>query len=421
MIFFFLTSGLFLGWSLGANDAANVFGSAVGSRMITFFKAAIISSIFVIIGAVFQGEGASETLGRLGAVNALGGSFTVALSAALTVYFMTRLSIPVSTTQAIVGAIIGWNLFTGSATDFNSLTTIVTTWITGPVLGGLFAVLLYIIIRRIKKGSRIHLIRYESYIRTGLIIVGAFAAYSLGANNIANVMGVFVPAVDFHEINLGFISLDSAQQLFLLGGLAIASGIFTYSERVMKTVGRNIFELSSDAALIVVLSHSLVLFIFSSSWLSELFSGIGLPAIPLVPVSSSQVIVGAILGIGVLNNVRNINFRVLGGIASGWVTTPIIACIISFISLFFVQNVFDITVHENDDNLKGQESLIQHAHSESLHNIQSFLLIEKRNSSPPSSIFFTDICPLWNCTACFTIASPSPVPPFFLDLPSSIR
>ena len=394
MIFFFLTSGLFLGWSLGANDAANVFGSAVGSRMISFVKAAIISSIFVIIGAVFQGEGAAETLGRLGAVNALGGSFTVALSAALTVFFMTRLSIPVSTTQAIVGAIIGWNLFTRSATDLNSLTTIVTTWITGPVLGGLFAVILYILIKRIKRGAGIHLIRYESYIRTGLIIVGAFASYSLGANNIANVMGVFVPAVDFGVIDLGIIRLDGAQQLFLLGGIAIASGIFTYSERVMKTVGRNIFELSADAALIVVLSHSLVLFIFSSSRLSEFVAGLGLPAIPLVPVSSSQVIVGAILGIGILNNVRNINFRVLGGIASGWVTTPIIACIISFISLFFVQNVFDITVHENSDSLSSQESIFQYDPSVYHRNDHSFLLLEKRNSSPPSSMFLTDIRPL---------------------------
>ena len=359
MIFFFLTSGLFLGWSLGANDAANVFGSAVGSRMISFLKAAIISSIFVIIGAVFQGEGAAETLGKLGAVNALGGSFTVALSAALTVYFMTRMSIPVSTTQAIVGAIIGWNLFTGSRTDIDSLTTIVTTWISGPVLGGLFAVLLYILIRKIKRSIKIHLIRYESIIRTCLIIVGAFASYSLGANNIANVMGVFVPAVNFGNINLGFISLDSAQQLFLLGGLAIAAGIFTYSERVMKTVGSNIFELSSDAALIVVLSHSLVLFIFSSSRLSEFISGLGLPAIPLVPVSSSQVIVGAILGIGILKGARNINFRVLGGIASGWLTTPVIACIISFILLFFVQNVFDITVQETGNTSTPQETRIQ--------------------------------------------------------------
>ena len=79
MIILFLTSGLFLGWSLGANDAANIFGSAVGSKMVSFRKAAIIASIFVILGAVIQGAGASDTLGKLGAVNAIGGSFTVAL------------------------------------------------------------------------------------------------------------------------------------------------------------------------------------------------------------------------------------------------------------------------------------------------------------------------------------------------------
>jgi PiT family inorganic phosphate transporter len=256
------------------------------------------------------------------------------------------MSIPVSTTQAIVGAIIGWNLFTGSKTDISSLSTIVTTWVTGPVLGGLFAMLLYIGMRKFKRKAKIHLIRYESFVRTGLIIVGAFGAYSLGANNIANVMGVFVPAMDLESINLGFMVLDGSQQLFLLGSLAIAAGIFTYSGKVMKTVGKNIYELSSDSALIVVLAHSIVLFIFSSSSLSEFISGLGLPAIPLVPVSSSQVIVGSIVGIGILKGTRNINFRLLGGIASGWITTPIIAGIISFISLFFVQNVFDIQVHE---------------------------------------------------------------------------
>ncbi|MEE4213644.1 MAG: anion permease [Bacteroidales bacterium] len=364
MIFFFLTSGLFLGWSLGANDAANIFGSAVGSRMISFIKAAVIASVFLIIGAVFQGAGATETLGRLGAVNAMGGSFTVALSAALTVYFMTRLSIPVSTTQAIVGAIIGWNLFTGSSTDLTSLTTIVSTWVTGPVLGGLFAMLLYIVIKKFKRKAKIHLIRYESFVRTGLIIVGAFGAYSLGANNIANVMGVFVPALDLESIDLGFMVLGGSQQLFLLGALAIAAGIFTYSGRVMKTVGKNIYELSSDSALIVVLAHSIVLFIFSSSSLSEFISGLGLPAIPLVPVSSSQVIVGSIVGIGILKGTRNINFKVLGGIASGWLTTPIIAGIISFISLFFVQNVFDIEVQEPGSGTSQNLQEIIHQPSE---------------------------------------------------------
>ena len=70
-ILFYLSSGLFLGWSLGANDAANVFGTSVGSKMVRFKVAAVICSIFLIIGAVAGGAGASHTLGKLGAVSSL--------------------------------------------------------------------------------------------------------------------------------------------------------------------------------------------------------------------------------------------------------------------------------------------------------------------------------------------------------------
>lgn len=344
MILFFLVSGLFLGWSLGANDASNIFGTAVGSKMVSFRKAAIIASIFVILGAVMQGAGASETLGRLGSVNAIGASFTVALSAAITVYLMTKFSIPVSTTQAIVGAIIGWNIFTGNRTDSQALTQIVATWISGPVLGALFSILLFILLKTIKKRSGLHLVRFESYIRTGLIIATAFGAYSLGANNIANVMGVFIPSFNLQELDLGVFTLSSAQQLFLLGGMAIAAGILTYSNKVIEVVGNSIVALSSEAALVVVLAQSLVLFIFSSSWLSSFFVSIGLPPIPMVPVSCTQVMIGGILGIGIYQGARNINFKILGEIGLGWIFTPLFSGVLAFFSLFFVKNIFGINV-----------------------------------------------------------------------------
>jgi phosphate/sulfate permease len=344
MIFLFLISGLFLGWSLGANDASNVFGSAVGSRMLSFTRAAVIASVFVIIGAVAQGAGASDTLGRLGSVNAIGGAFTVALGAGLAVFSMTRAALPVSTTQAIVGAIIGWNIFTDNAIDTRSLTQIVVTWITGPILGAAFAFVLYHFIKDIRKRIKIHLIRYESYLRTGLIIVGAFGAYSLGANNIANVMGVFVPSVPLGITDFGLFRLTGAQQLFFLGGIAIAAGILTYSKRVMMTVGNNILELSPEAAFVVVLVQALVLFIFSSSALSSFVARLGLPPIPLVPVSSTQVVIGAVMGIGLYKGVRNINLKVVGAIASGWITTPVTAGLITFFLLFFVKNLFGVDI-----------------------------------------------------------------------------
>ena len=344
MILFFLSSGLFLGWSLGANDASHVFGSAVGSKMVTFRKAAIIASVFFILGAVLQGSGTSHTLGKLGAVNALGGSFTVALAAAITIYMMTKFALPISTTQAIVGAIIGWNLFTGNHTDSKTLSTIVSAWVAGPVMGAVFAVLLYLIVKKIKKSMRIHLIRFESYIRSGLIVAGAFGSYSLGANNIANVMGVFLPAFSLNDLDLGLFTLNSAQQLFLLGGIAIATGIITYSWKVMDTLGNNILELSAESALVVVLAQSLVLFIFSSTGLSAFFVRLGLPAIPMVPVSSSQVIVGCIIGIGLFKGARNINFKVLGEIGLGWIISPLSSGLLTFFMLFFMKNIFSLDV-----------------------------------------------------------------------------
>jgi len=357
MIFFFLTSGLFLGWSLGANDASHVFGCAVGSKMVSFRKAAIIASIFVILGAVLQGSGATHTLGKLGGVNAIGGSFTLAFAAAITIYVMTKFSLPVSSTQAIVGAIIGWNIFTGNPTDANTLSKIVIVWVIGPVLGAIFAILFYILINSIKKASKIHLISFESYIRTGLIMVGAFASYSLGANNIANVMGVFAPAFNLLDLNFGLFSLSSNQQLFLLGGLAIAVGILTYSKKVMQTIGANIIELTAEAALVVVLAESLVLFIFSSTGLSDFFVRIGLPPIPMVPVSSTQVIVGCVIGIGLYKGARNINFKLLGEIALGWVATPVMSGLIAFFSLFFMKNIFSIAVgHKIVEGLKPADS-----------------------------------------------------------------
>ena len=348
MFIFFLTSGLFLGWSLGANDAANIFGSAVGSKMIKFSAAVFIASIFVVLGAFLQGSGASHTLGKLGSVDAIGGAFTVALCAGLTVFWMTKMKLPVSTSQAIIGAIIGWNFYSGNPTDMHVLGKIVSTWVAGPILGGIFAILLYLLLRFALDNSKIHLLKLDAYLKYALLLIGAFGAYSLGANNVANVVGVFIPSVPNISLDFGFFVLNGTQLLFLAGGISIAAGIITYSKKVMMTVGNDLMKLSAESALIIVLSHSMVLFIFSSTTLSNAVQSIGLPAIPLVPVSSSQAIVGAIMGIGLMKGGRGIEFNVLGKISLGWLATPLIAGLVSFVSLFFMDNVFELTVFQNE-------------------------------------------------------------------------
>ena len=345
-ILLFLTSGLFLGWALGGNDAANVFGTAVGTRMARFTTAAVICSVFVILGAVISGAGAAHTLGKLGAVNALGGAFMAALAAAFAVYTMTKFGLPVSTTQAIVGAIIGWNLFSDSITDPGALITILSTWVICPVLAAVIAIILFKAVNGVLSVVKLHLLRTDAYTRAGLLLAGAFGAYSLSANNIANAMGVFVTSSPFTDFSIaGIYTISSTQQLFLLGGLAIAAGVMTYSRRVMMTVGDGLLAMPPIAAWVVVMAHSIVLFLFDSQGLESILADAGLPTIPLVPVSSSQAVVGAVIGIGILKGGRVIRWRVLGGIGVGWVLTPLMAGLICFVRLFFMLNVFDQTVY----------------------------------------------------------------------------
>ncbi|WP_255103759.1 MULTISPECIES: inorganic phosphate transporter [unclassified Synechococcus] len=155
-------------------------------------------------------------------------------------------------------------------------------------------------------------------------------------------------ASPFRDLSLGRFSVSSVEQLFLIGGIAVAVGAYTYFRRVMMTVGDGLMPLSPLAAFVVVVSHSLVLFIFSSTALESLLAGWVLPTIPLLPVSRTQAVIGSVLGIGQLQGfkgVHQIRWGVLVGIASGWITTPLIAAVIGFVLLLVVQNVFGQEVY----------------------------------------------------------------------------
>ena len=341
MIWFLLSSGLFLGWSLGANDAANIFGTSVSTRMVKFRVAAALASVFIILGATISGAGTTHTLEVLGDVNAIAGSFTVSLAAALTVFALIKRGLPVSVSQAIVGSIIGWNLFTASPTDFASLTSIVISWIVNPVLACVFSFLIYNILKKVVSKMKLHILELDLYTRIALILVTIFGSYALGANNIAKVVGVFITTSPFRDINItSNFTFTSVQQLFLVGSLSMAVGVMTYSQKTISTIGSQIFKLTPISAFSSVFSASLVLFFFSSQSLERLLNSLGLPSFPLVPVSITQSMVGAVMGIGFAKGGRYINYKIIGKIAIGWLATPVCAGIICLISLFIVQNVF---------------------------------------------------------------------------------
>ena len=307
---FYLISALYLGWSLGANDAANIFGTAVSSRMVKFMTAAILSSIFVILGSILEGKAGIETIGNLSVMNLTTAGIS-SFSAAIAVTIMTLLKLPVSTSQAVVGSIIGIGVMQKHIALIG-LYKIIICWIGTPIGGCILSIILYVLLARAANRISLSWTGFDFIMRAGLIITGCYGAYALGANNVANVTAVFYGA--------GFLSVQAAA---LIGGTSIALGILTFSKGVMQTVGKGIVKLDAFSALIVVLSNAITVHTY---------------AIIGVPVSTSQAVVGAVLGIGLLKRAEALKKRSILGVFSGWIATPFIASICSIL-LYFITHL----------------------------------------------------------------------------------
>lgn len=298
-------SGIFLGWTLGSNDSANVFGTAVAAKIVAYRTAILLTSLFVVLGALVEGEKCFSTVGELSKLTPEG-AFWAALSAGITMFILTYLALPSSTSQAIIGAILGTSMVSGIP-DFSKLYKIVACWVLTPIGGILISFILYHLIGFFIARFVISPQRRSFIIFWSLIFAGCLGAYALGSNNVANITGVYVGS-----------GLLTPFEGLIIGGLSIASGALTYSRKVMMTVGREITPLDEYAALIAVLSGAITV---------EIFTQVG------VPVSSSQAIVGGVAGIGLVKGVRTLSKRTLIEIVIGWASTPVSAGIISYILL----------------------------------------------------------------------------------------
>jgi PiT family inorganic phosphate transporter len=296
-----LMGGIFLGWSLGANDAANVFGSAVSSRMLKFWTAGILASVFVLMGALLEGEAGIETYRGLTQMT-LRLAVISSVAAAATVSLMTIFGLPVSTSQAAVGAILGIGLLNRQL-NVAGLGKVVACWFGTPVGGMIIAIILYRILAIVHNRVNLNLFQTDIGLRLCLIGAGSYGAYALGANNVANVTAVFVSA--------GRLTVLLAA---LIGGLSIGLGILTFSRRVMETVGKKLVKLDPFSALVVVLAEAVTVHIYT-------FVG--------VPVSTSQAVIGAVLGVGIVKGINTIRRQTLVNILVGWFLTPVVACFLA--------------------------------------------------------------------------------------------
>jgi PiT family inorganic phosphate transporter len=298
-----LSSGVFLGWALGANDASNVFGTAVASRMVRHRTAIVVCALCVVLGAWWGGAEGMLTYQALGQTD-LTTAFAVGLASGLTVAGMTYVALPVSTSQAVVGSLVAIALSHGQV-DWAVLGKVVSCWIGTPIGAAAAVLALYPLLGAVVNRLALNLFDYDVVMRGALVAAGAYGAFALGANNVANVTGPFVGD--------DMLSVPSA---CWVGGLSIAVGVLTFGRRVMLTVGRGLVKLDAFGALVVVLAESITVHAY---------------AVLGVPVSTSQAVVGAVLGIGIIKGTRSVDRRVLARISAGWFATPLVSGLITWL------------------------------------------------------------------------------------------
>ncbi len=361
---------------MGANDAANCIGTTVGAGIISYRRAVALMAVFALAGAVLQGDRVMKTIGknivlcdpssyvsrentdRLKEIDAEldrleigddgeylklretrreleaeieteietrrpadheeyfpGGRlpdiavFIALISAGFFVTLATFSSIPVSTSQAIVGGVLGVGLgITGFRSEFFNLgviTRIFGSWIICPFLTMLLSLavfsILKLILNRLSSGTQVR--RTISFM---VIISSCYVAYSLGMNNVGNAVGPLLCKYP-----------DKGIFLAAFCGIALGVGAMTFGKRVTDTVGKKITPLDPPGALAAQISAASGLYFFSM---------IG------VPVSTSQAVVGAVIGVGLIRGAKAVSRGKIVEIVVGWVASPVFAAIFAAIT-----------------------------------------------------------------------------------------
>lgn len=160
--------GVFMAFNIGGNDVANSFGTSVGAGTLTVPQALLIAAVFEVSGAVIAGGEVTATIRNgivqldsmpLQPLDLVFIMMSALLAAALWLLFATKKGLPVSTTHAIIGGIVGSSLTLGfiiadgggspwSLVKWEKIGTIAVSWVLSPLLGGAVSYVLFYLIKR---------------------------------------------------------------------------------------------------------------------------------------------------------------------------------------------------------------------------------------------------------------------------------
>jgi PiT family inorganic phosphate transporter len=393
--------GLAMTWSVGANDLANIMSTTIGSGAVRIRTAIIIAIIFEFAGAFFGGGGVSDTL-RGGIINPemltatpyvlLYGMLASLVAGTLWMLTASYLGMPVSITNTIVGAIVGFGILVigPKAMHWNKVIAIGVSWLASPILAALMAYLLFASIQNLvfssatpleaaKKKAFIYFF-LVGVILANMIIIKTLEHFQMGHHHIYNWLitlgcGALVTLFGHRRIqgiqHNGFDGLQShfigIEKIFaLLMGLTACAMIFAHGSNdvavavgpmaavitIAKSDGHNLYS-SNLPVWITLLGTSGVLvgfLMYGRRVIETVGKGItnltpsrafcatlaAATAVIIstsagIPVSATQTLVGGILGVGLARGIGALNIAVVRNIFVSWIITVPIGAILTIL------------------------------------------------------------------------------------------
>jgi len=401
-------TGLYMAWNIGANDVANAMGTSVGSGALTLRRALIVAAVFEFSGALLVGGTVTETISKgIVDVEAFGddamvfamGMTACLLAAAIWLHIATYFGWPVSTSHAIVGAVVGFGVAGGGlgAVHWEKMIQIVASWVVSPLLGGLLAFGLFILLKRkilatdkplagMRNWGPVLVFPIFGILSLAMMFKGleplkldlaldTAGLISIGIATLATIVSVPI----FRAMTAGAgsltlaVSLRRTERVFLVlqimtacfvafahgsndvanavGPMAAVFGALREGVTREVTVPVHLLMIGAVGIVVGLATYGYKVMGTIGSEITELTPSRGFTAefaaattIVLasklgLPVSTTHTLVGAVIGVGFARSVAAINLQVVRGIIASWLITVPFAAILTAV-LFLVGRLF---------------------------------------------------------------------------------
>jgi len=317
IIIIFLIISVIISFGIGAND--ETMAPLYGSRILNMKQILILAAIFAIGGALLLGEGVSKSVGekilRLDYSNPIINQnavvMTILISTALVLILSSAFGLPISSTHATIGGIMGLGVLLGGGTGVNWIAILEMSiwWIASPIVG---YTVTYGVVKVLNKRKLKHLKGFKDFERSEnkysyiILIIICITAFSRAGNDCSNAVGIVVGVGD--EINLTL--------LLIMTGFGLAAGITVLGRIVIKSLGK-MTELRPSTAFAVQVPTAAVMLIGT---------------IQKIPLSGSHLLVASLVGLSKASNTPM--KKGLWKIIAIWLLTFPIAAILSIILYF---------------------------------------------------------------------------------------